>query len=173
MTRTIVLLVLGTAAVVSAQTATRPTPAPERSHYWSMAELHTTAAAEVIPKARASDRHIAGKRMLDYRTHTSSLVHRVASHHAEQHEGVSDYWIVVAGTGTLVLGGEIVDRTELVPGEYRGPSIRGGEQHTLGVGDQVNIPPMVPHQVLLDPGQSLTYTIVKINVGMYPWTLVR
>ena len=130
-------------------------------------------AKELSPQAKTSERHIAGKNLLRYRTHTASVIHREGTHDAEQHEGVSDFWIVEAGEGTLIVGGEIGNRRELVPGEYRGPSINGGQKYKLAPGDQVNIPPNTPHQVILEPGQSITYTIVKINVGLYPWSLVR
>lgn len=176
------VLLLGTTVALWAES--RPTGAsqaqpgpsaqdqPATTTYWSAPELKGLAK-ELSPKAKASDRHIATKGLLRTRTHTASVIHREATDAAEQHEGVSDFWIVESGEGTLAVGGEIVDRRELVAGEYRGPSIRGGEKFKLAPGDHVNIPPNTPHQMLLESGQAITYTIVKVNVGLYPWSLVR
>jgi hypothetical protein len=35
----------------------------------------------------------------------------------EQHEGVTDVYLVVAGTGTVFLGGEMIDKRVARPGE--------------------------------------------------------
>jgi hypothetical protein len=72
-----------------------------------------------------------------------------------------------------VLGGEIVDRKEIGPGEYRGSSIEGGRKIPVKPGDQIDIPPDMPHHILVEPGKSITYLIVKINIGMYPWGFMK
>ena len=100
---------------------------------------------------------------------------------AEQHQGVSDIYVVVAGGATMVAGGEIEDRqyrpTEgpnpvLLLGEFVGQPIVGGRTYKLKPGDMVNIPPDLPHQLQPDPG-GITYMLVKINVGLYPWGQAR
>ena len=59
-----------------------------------------------------------------------------------------------------------------VPGEYRGQPIVGGQTFKVKAGDWLVIPPDAPHQPKPDPG-GFSYMIMKINVGMYPWNLVR
>jgi len=59
----------------------------------------------------------------DWRVHASE---RDAPGLAERHEQDTDVWYVVAGAGTLVTGGTIVDASVTGPGEQRGPAIRGG-----------------------------------------------
>jgi uncharacterized RmlC-like cupin family protein len=39
-------------------------------------------------------------------------------------------------------------------------------------GDWLLIPPDTPHQPKPDPG-GFSYMIMKLNVGVYPWSLVR
>jgi hypothetical protein len=97
---------------------------------------------------------------------------------AEQHAGVYDFYIITGGSGEIVVGGKIANRQNLtdpvgpVPGEYRGQPIDGGKTYKVKEGDWLVIPPDVPHQPKPDPG-GFSYMIMKINTGMYPWSLIR
>ena len=95
-------------------------------------------------------------------------------HGSEQHEGVSELHVIVAGSAIATLGGEIEDRRPVSdhPGEFRGGSIRGGRSIRVTAGDVVNIPANAPHTYRPDDPEGITYLIVKINVGLYPWSLV-
>ena len=91
---------------------------------------------------------------------------------AKQHEGVTDIYFVTTGTGTIVVGGEIANKTTVSAyGEYRGGPLRGGESFRVKPGDIVTIPPNQPHTVTADVG-GLSRLALKINVGVYPWSLV-
>ncbi len=48
----------------------------------------------------------------------------------------------------------------------------GGQTYKVKAGDWLLIPPDAPHQPKPDPG-GFSYMIMKINVGMYPWNLIR
>jgi mannose-6-phosphate isomerase-like protein (cupin superfamily) len=97
---------------------------------------------------------------------------------AEMHAGAYDFYIITGGSGEMVVGGKIANRQNLmdkdgpVPGEYRGQPIIGGHTFKVKVGDWLLIPPDTPHQPKPDPG-GFSYFIMKINVGIYPWELVR
>jgi len=97
---------------------------------------------------------------------------------AEQHAGVYDFYIITGGSGEMIVGGKITNRQNLadkdgpVPGEYRGQPIVGGQTFKVKAGDWLLIPPDAPHQPKPDAG-GFSYMIMKINVGMYPWSLVR
>lgn len=111
------------------------------------------------------------------RTHLFSFRHIAPSSgeiHSEQHEGVSELHFVVAGSATASIGGEMANReaSETQPGEYRGGAVTGGEVFRVKAGDVVNIPPGAPHTYLADGPEGVSYMIVKINVGLYPWSLV-
>ncbi len=81
---------------------------------------------------------------------------------AERHEGDTDVWYVLAGGGTLVTGGTIVDATITGPGELRGPAIRGGSERAIGAGDLISIRPGVPHWIKTVDGR-LRYLTVKVH----------
>jgi mannose-6-phosphate isomerase-like protein (cupin superfamily) len=111
------------------------------------------------------------------RTHWFTLLHRPAlptasaSPNAEQHEGASDIYFIVAGTGTVTVGGSIDAKRTARPGEYQG-AIKGGKPFKVAAGDILNIPPNTPHATVPDTG-GLTYVLMKVNVGMYPWSLIN
>lgn len=97
---------------------------------------------------------------------------------AEMHAGAYDFYVITGGTGEMVVGGKIANRQNLmdkdgpVPGEYRGQPIIDGQTFKVKAGDWLLIPPDTPHQPKPDPG-GFSYFIMKINVGVYPWSLVR
>lgn len=97
---------------------------------------------------------------------------------AEQHAGAYDFYIFTGGTGEMILGGKIANRQNLkdkdgiIPGEYRGQPVVGGKTYKVKAGDWLLIPPDTPHQPKPDAG-GFSYFIMKINVGVYPWNLIR
>jgi mannose-6-phosphate isomerase-like protein (cupin superfamily) len=111
------------------------------------------------------------------RTHSYTFLHRGGSSstqpaNPEQHEGVTDVYFVVGGSGTVVVGGQIPNRRTVRPGEYAGDPITGGQAFKLAAGDIFNIPPNTPHATMADAG-GMTYVLMKVNVGLYPWSLVN
>src|SRR3984957_3171281 len=97
---------------------------------------------------------------------------------AEMHAGAYDFYVITGGTGEMIVGGKIANRQNLqdkdgvIPGEYRGQPIEGGQTYRVKAGDWLLIPPDTPHQPKPDPG-GFSYFIMKINVGVYPWSLIR
>lgn len=111
------------------------------------------------------------------RTHSFILLHRpeirsgAQAPSSEQHEGATDVYFIVAGSGTVTVGGEIENRRTVRPGEYLGP-IKGGKAFKLKAGDILDIPPNMPHATVPDAG-GMTYVLMKVNVGLYPWSLIN
>ncbi|HEX8763575.1 MAG TPA: cupin domain-containing protein [Candidatus Acidoferrum sp.] len=97
---------------------------------------------------------------------------------AEMHAGAYDFYVITGGTGEMIVGGKIAnmqnlrDKDGIIPGEYRGQPIEGGQTFKVKPGDWLLIPPDTPHQPKPDPG-GFSYMIMKINVGAYPWALIR
>lgn len=111
------------------------------------------------------------------RTHSYILLHRpeprtpTQSPNSELHEGATDVYFIVAGSGTVMVGGDIDGRRISRPGEFTGP-IKGGKPFKLQAGDLLNIPPNMPHATVPDAG-GMTYVLMKVNVGLYPWSLIN
>jgi mannose-6-phosphate isomerase-like protein (cupin superfamily) len=94
----------------------------------------------------------------DWRVHATE---RDAPGLAERHEGDTDVWYVLAGGGTLVTGGTIVDASITGPGEQRGPAIKGGTDLAIAAGDLISIRPGVPHWIKAVDGR-IRYLTVKV-----------
>jgi hypothetical protein len=57
------------------------------------------------------------------------------------------------------------------PGEYIGQPVAGGQVFQVKPGDVVNIPPGTAHWARPDRN-GLTYILLKVNVGIYPWSSI-
>jgi mannose-6-phosphate isomerase-like protein (cupin superfamily) len=91
----------------------------------------------------------------------SALIHRAATGEAEFHENMADFFVVRSGHGTLVIGGQLKDSRSVAPGEMAAVAIDGGERRAIGPGDVIYIPAKLPHHVLVDRGEPLSYLIIK------------
>jgi mannose-6-phosphate isomerase-like protein (cupin superfamily) len=167
---------------------------PTKEQYWSAEGFRKMHAERVA--AAAAGKPMPYLPLLLARTHTIGLMTRLPADKpvpsnitrrmslwddAEQHQGVSDIYLVVGGSGTMVVGGEIEKReyrpangpgTFLLPGEFAGQPIVGGRTYKMTTGDVLNIPPDTPHQAQPGPG-GMTYFLIKVNVGLYPWQIAR
>jgi mannose-6-phosphate isomerase-like protein (cupin superfamily) len=144
--------------------------------HWPAADLqkaHATLAARSNGRILSKPRDLVPLPMM--RTHMFDVVHRpqTTDATAEQHEGVTDLYVILGGSGTLTVGGEITNRQGIPnrPGEYTGRPITGGRAIPLKPGDIVDVPPNTPHATMADAG-GVTYMLIKVNVGLYPWSLV-
>ena len=79
----------------------------------------------------------------------------------EFHTWETDIMYVLDGAATVVTGGEMVDKRQTAPGEYRAPEVRGGTTHHLSRGDVLVVPNGVPHWFKEVPG-PLQYYVVKV-----------
>lgn len=81
---------------------------------------------------------------------------------AEVHNNAADIWRVLKGRGKFIMGGELEDAEEIMPGEFSADSIVGWKAHEVSEGDVIDVPPGVPHQI--DPqGGRIVLLIIKIN----------
>jgi mannose-6-phosphate isomerase-like protein (cupin superfamily) len=146
-------------------------------HYWSPETL--IHAHETMAKLAAAGNTVSDPRDLMAipftRTHAYNFMHRIMGADGtppgvEYHPGTTDVYFVVAGTATLMTGGEIQNRRPVAgrQGEENGTRIRNGTGYHMAAGDVVNMPPLVPHQSLPDPG-GYSYLLIKVNTGVYPW----
>jgi mannose-6-phosphate isomerase-like protein (cupin superfamily) len=118
---------------------------------------------EAANKLVAKKTSFASQDLNQWGNHLSMLAYRAATGSSEVHEHVADIFVIESGEGTLLSGGKLTGSHTEKPGELRGKSISGGEKHSFAPGDVIHIPAGVPHQVLVDKGQPVTYFVVKVN----------
>lgn len=97
--------------------------------------------------------------------HASIMVRRTESSAPELHEMFDDVYIIQEGAAVLVYGGTYEWAQTTEPGEWRGGTITDGTRQALAPGDVVVVPAAVPHQVVIDPGKSIIYHVVKVRRG--------
>jgi uncharacterized RmlC-like cupin family protein len=95
--------------------------------------------------------------------HSLTLIERNANGVVEVHQHKHDLIFVRQGSATLVYGGEVVNGKDTGGGEIRGDSIRNGTKRTIQTGDIIQIPATVPHQMLLNQGETVAYAAVKVD----------
>ncbi len=133
--------------------------AEEHATYWPKDQLDGYGSSLT---AKVKD-HVALEELGQFGSHFALMVHRTGTGTSESHAADTDFYVVQAGEATLQVGGEIMDAKTISPGEVRGSTIKGGKKILLKAGDTVNIPPTTPHHVIIAPGKSITYLIVKIH----------
>lgn len=97
--------------------------------------------------------------------YTYALSHRDSSGTVETHVEWTDVFVIQAGQAALITGGVADGAHEATPGEWRGGAIRGGSRAVIKPGDMVVIPAGTPHQMVLAPGERITYLALKIAAG--------
>jgi len=91
------------------------------------------------------------------------LLRRTLPGQAEVHEHQADAWYVIDGGCVFVTGGAVVNGAPSGPGEIRGASIAGGDEHHIAKGDFISVPAGVPHWVKKIEGKEIVYIVVKYS----------
>jgi mannose-6-phosphate isomerase-like protein (cupin superfamily) len=91
-----------------------------------------------------------------------TLWHRDTSGGLERHEAWADVLVVQSGSATILAGGVQDGATESSPGEWRGGTARGATRQVIRAGDVVTTPAGTPHQMILAPGEKISYIVFKI-----------
>ena len=129
---------------------------PEGFAMYKSTDIQSRAKAAKLDENKA-----AADRVASWGNHSLLLVRREGDGAAETHETQVDVITVLSGSGTLVVGGTMVDGKPTTPGEIRGKSIAGGERYPMAPGDVFHIPAKIPHQMLVP--KSLTIQVVKVE----------
>lgn len=144
-------------------------PMPEEFIHWdaeAFARVREGLEARIANGYRTWDTRFVFESVLPqapYRHHDISIVHREGYTQPEIHETKWDLYVILDGSGTLLVGGDRVGWVEGRPAEEQRPGLEGATAFEVTVGDVVNVPAKSWHQIVLDEGQKMTYML--INVG--------
>lgn len=144
-------------------------PRPEEYILWDSEAV----AAKRVELAQRLDRGegifgtgFAFDRVLEaagHRPHSISIVLREGYTQPEIHEEKWDLYVVLEGSGTVLVGGE---RNNWIddgrPMEEQRPGLSGAQAFDVTEGDVVHVPARVWHQLVLPQGQAMTYMLVNI-----------
>jgi glc operon protein GlcG len=120
------------------------------------------AADEVVyvPKEKVAEAMSKGGSLSRGSNYIVSISRRDKAGQAEVHENETDTFYIMEGAATFVTGGTVVDGKTTRPGQILGPSLSGGQSHSLSKGDVIVIPKGVPHWFKEVPG-IVVYYVVK------------
>ena len=125
--------------------------------FWSASQvkdMDKSAFSKLNP-----ERHLGTERMID----SAFVAFRNGSGEAELHQKLADLLLIRSGSGTVLVGGKMIEGKATAADEMRGKSIEGGKRYPIAAGDILYIPANVVHQFLIEPGQSFTAMVVKIT----------
>jgi mannose-6-phosphate isomerase-like protein (cupin superfamily) len=151
-------LALGCSSALS-QVSLAPSKASQLDSYRQDQLLEK--AQTLKQQAEQSSTGSASVTLEKYPGHFTMLAFRDRSGGAELHKEYADIDVVLDGSCTLIVGGNIPDAKTTGPGEVRGASIQGGQSTNLHKGDILHIPANTPHQMLLPQGGTVTYFVIK------------
>lgn len=149
------------AAIALPLVAQSPVPP---SQMLTATDLRTTSD-ELLKQARVAKDGIAFKVLLERPDGQEQLAVRVKSGQGEWHHDFADILIGVEGEAEIVTGGTVINAKETKPGEKRGDGVQGGKRQPFRAGDAIRIEPQTAHQVLLKPGTTFRYFVVKVRTS--------
>jgi mannose-6-phosphate isomerase-like protein (cupin superfamily) len=164
MVRTIVILSLVSFASNIHTMGAQASAAVDQSfHLRTSAEIDQERST-LLDQARQSSIGVATVTFETHPTSTTMMVVRVATGQGELHQHMNDYFLVLDGAATEVVGGTIEGGKDTAPGEIRGDKVVGGTDHLLHKGDVVYIPAGTPHHTIIPKGTVFTYFMIKVKV---------
>ena len=119
-----------------------------------------SAQQKVVPSANGMTSQFM---LAQPKSGTSMITTRDKSGEAEIHADWIDHIFVQAGGATMILGGKVDEPRETGPGETRGSGVTGGKSFAMRPGDYVYIPAKTVHRMVLAPGQTIRYAVVKAH----------
>ncbi len=153
--------IVGAAAWTMSLTAAE-TASNKGYRYWSAAELKGYEQ-KLARKITPANKGAVEDKIIDYGNYFSAMVHREGDIGAEMHDEWADVYVISSGSGTLQVGGTLSGGKSTGPGEVRGGTIEGGTRQKVAPGDIIHIPAKTPHEMRIDPGQQITYFILKVK----------
>ena len=98
----------------------------------------------------------------DHRRHDVQIIHRAGYTQPEIHETKWDVYVILDGSGTVLLGGERVNWMEGLPREEQRPELSGAQEFLVTKGDVLHVPARSWHQVKVPDGESITYALINV-----------
>jgi mannose-6-phosphate isomerase-like protein (cupin superfamily) len=140
-----------TAALI-APAAAQPAPAMVKT-FTSSAEVQ-----QLIAKAKADrkgDAPTTSEPILSLAPYRANLEYRPIPGPAAVHDTEDEVMVVIEGSGTITLGGQMVNPSRPNPTNQSADSISGGSDQKLAKGDFLIVPHGTPHQVTQVEGPAL------------------
>jgi hypothetical protein len=143
-----------------------PPPPAEPKPFISAKEL-----AEILAKGDAT--HQAGQSMpntalLRMASYTANLEYKTSVGTASTHEKEAELFVVIEGSGTLVLGGKLTNESRRDANNLTGTGIEGGTSKSVAKGDMFIVPENTAHWFSAIDGKLAVMTLHLPRVSNAP-----
>jgi mannose-6-phosphate isomerase-like protein (cupin superfamily) len=98
----------------------------------------------------------------DHRPHDVQIIHRAGYTQPEIHTNKWDIYVILDGSGTARIGGKRVNYVDGQPHASQKPQLEGAQEFRVTKGDIVHVPARTWHQVVVEPGSSITYALINV-----------
>ena len=149
-------------AMVAASHAQAPSPSLAQALTVHDASEIAEHSQRLLDKAHSVPEGFAAETWQKFGNSYMMLAARTSQGAAEVHVHTGDYFVVLQGHVTELVGGTLTNGKETAAGELRGSAITGGEKRVLGPGDLVHISANTPHQTLMS-GEPFVYLVIKVQ----------
>lgn len=159
----VVVILATNSSAQSVQTASQRAPGtPTRPFVVMPAQSLADLERKLQPENKAED--LIGGEGMQLRVAVQHDLSRPTAA-AELHDASDDVYYVLDGTATLTVGGKLDSPREIEPGEWRSPTINGGQTFQITKGDLVVVPRGTPHQ---RTGKDFSMILIKVYVAPLP-----
>ncbi len=156
-------LLAATASAASAQQAAAPL---------ATAFMNDKDIMALVDKAKADrkgDAPATAEPILVLAPYKAQLEYRPGNAPAAVHTEDAELMVVLQGAGNIITGGKVVDQKQVNAYNMSGPSIAGGQDHTVVKGDMILIPPNTPHQVVPSGGAPIVLMTMHVPFPPNDW----
>lgn len=128
--------------------------------------LPSTRVEEAVRSAAVEEASVLATNIEQHDDHAAIMVRRAESGAVELHEAFDDVYVVQQGAATLLYGERYEGGETTEPGEMRGGTIVDGTEQPLAPGDVAVVPAGLAHQIVVEPGQTIIYLVLKVRRGL-------
>ena len=139
------LTALATLALILVSSAARAqAPASPADGRTVMSAADVAALAAKL-KAERKDQPTMGQAMLRAAGYSVNMEYRMAVGPAAVHDNDAEFFYVIDGSGTVVLGGKLANEKRTNAANLTGTGIEGGVSRKVAKGDFIMVPEGTPH----------------------------
>jgi mannose-6-phosphate isomerase-like protein (cupin superfamily) len=127
-----------------------------------MSEKDIMALIDKAKAERKGDAPLVPLPILQLAPYKAQLEYRPLKAPAALHEKDAELFVVLQGTGDIIVGGKLVNEKRVNPANLTGTDIADGQTHHVVKGDTLIVPNNTPHQVVPTGGAPIVLMTVHV-----------
>ena len=127
-----------------------------------MSDKDIMALIEKAKADRKGDAPMVPEPVLQLAPYKAQIEYRVLKAPAAVHEKDAELFVVIQGTGDIIVGGKLVNEKRVNAANLSGSDIADGQTHHVVKGDVLLVPNNTPHQVI--PGGGAPIVVMTMHI---------